>query len=66
MSQLSGDEVRPTIQEVADDVKVYASLGFILEKLERDSIFPKLTKLFGDIFQQEIDFTIKGSLIRAS
>ena len=51
--------------QLRSDTHVFASIGFILEKIERDKNLKTLGELFKEIFAKEIAYAIEGKLTRA-
>ena len=48
------------------EMTVFASVGFILDKIEEDNNLKHLTSLFQQILDKEMAYAIKGNFIRAS
>lgn len=51
-------------ERIQEQLKPFESLGLILCKIEMDSTLQCLAQLFGDIFEKEVSFGLKGSLTR--
>lgn len=53
-----------TFTDVREGIKIYSNLVYILEKINYEKTFDKIAEMFDEVFQHEMNFTIKGALTR--
>lgn len=58
-------DIAETTRKIKDELRIFSNFSAILEKAENDGYIKILSESVREVFQQEIDFAIKGKLIRA-
>lgn len=64
MVKASSSKISSDFLEIKEDLRIYSNLIFILEKVQVDNTFSQILSLFQDIFEKEMNFTIKGCIKR--